>query len=149
MPTLNPRINVTLSPSLDALVSRMAQLQRVSKASVIRELLEAAEPSLQRAAALMEAASAVSQGFRDKFAQSLDQATTDAETVLADQLATMETLTADLVAEAQSIRTRRPARSGLAPNPQAGVRGARRVEDPPSSKRGVKSSRRRVSGGQP
>ena len=44
MPTLNPRINVTLAPSSDSLVQRLATFQGVSKSQVLRELLDAAEP---------------------------------------------------------------------------------------------------------
>ena len=46
MPTINPRINVTLSPSLYGMVGELAKYQRVSRSMVLRELLEASEPAL-------------------------------------------------------------------------------------------------------
>ena len=46
MPTVNPRINVTLSLSLFGMVDELAKHQRVSKSMVLRELLEASEPAL-------------------------------------------------------------------------------------------------------
>ena len=74
MPTVNPRINVTLSPSLDLLVVRLAAMQRMSKAQVLRELLEAAEPALQRAVTLMEAASKAAPGVLSGLRDSLSRA---------------------------------------------------------------------------
>ena len=65
MPTVNPRINVTLSPQLDLIVQRMATCQRVSKSQVLRELLEAAEPALQRAVVLMEAAAGMAGAMKE------------------------------------------------------------------------------------
>ena len=54
MPTANPRINVTLSPSLYSMVEELAKHQRISRSMVLRELLEAfnAGPAQGRAAVL-------------------------------------------------------------------------------------------------
>ena len=38
MPTVNPRMNVTLSPALCGKVDELAKHQRVSKSMVLREL---------------------------------------------------------------------------------------------------------------
>jgi hypothetical protein len=146
MPTVNPRVNVTLSPSLDSLVARMAALQRVSKSQVLRELLEAAEPALQRAAALMEAASKAHAGVLGELARGLERAQAKAEADLSDSLERMDRVTADLVTVAQTVRGRRP-RTGAAPASEV-VPVPRKVAeappDPPASKRGVKSPRRGV-----
>jgi hypothetical protein len=146
MPTLNPRINVTLSPSLDALVSQMASLERVSKSMVLRELLETAEPVLREAVALMEAAKGAGAKARANLARDLDTSIKAAEGVSAMMLRDISNQTRDMVAEAEAVRGRRPARRPapagplLAPAParpgQSGVRRARK--DPPSSNRGVK-----------
>jgi hypothetical protein len=121
-------VNVTLSPSLDLLVSRMARVSRSSKSNVLRELLEAAEPSLARAVALMEAAeraaSAVKSGLADNLKASQDQI----EKVLEGQLARIDSMTSDLVGMAESIQSRAPAKV------------AAKRETPLPSKRGVKSS---------
>ena len=140
MPTTNPRINVTLSPSLDDLVARMAGLQRVSKSQVLRELLEAAEPALQRAAALMEAASKAHAGVLGELARGLEVAQDRAEAQMADHLATLDTMNADLVAQAQRVRGRRPA-PGVR-QAKAVAPGRRAPQDPPPSNRGVKSPRK-------
>jgi hypothetical protein len=154
MPTINPRVQVTLSPSLDALVRRMAVHQRVSKSQVLRELLEAAEPALQRAVVLMDAATKATAEVRAGLARSLERAQDVAEDSLAVHFSRMERMTDDLVSKAEAVRGRRPARRGAAPRPGASPGG----ESPPASNRGVKSvptgetrgpakARRRPSGG--
>jgi multidrug efflux pump subunit AcrA (membrane-fusion protein) len=138
MPTTNPRVAVTLPPSLDLLVGRMARLQRISKSAVLRELLEAAEPALARACALMEAATksvnAVKTGLADHLAATQDEA----EKTLGSLLRQMDTATADLVRQAESIEERRPTR--MRPTRRASAAGAKRP-NPPSSNRGVKSGK--------
>ena len=149
MPTVNPRINVTLSPSTDALVSKLAGLQRVSKSQVLRELLEAAEPALQRAATLMEAAASAKVGVLDGLAKSLDKAQADAERTIERQLGAMD----DLVRQAEAIGERRPARPDAGAAGRAGRRsqgpskGAAVAQDPPPSNRGVRAPQRAQSDG--
>jgi len=111
MPTVNPRVNVTLAPSTDALVCRLAGLQGVSKSQVLRELLEAAEPALQRAAALMEAAANSKGAVLDGLAKSLERAQDAVEANLQEHLAKADSIVSDLVNEAQAVRGRRPATS--------------------------------------
>jgi hypothetical protein len=130
MPTLNPRTNVTLSPSLDLLVQRLASHQRSSKSQVLRELLEAAEPALQRAVALMDAASTASASVRSGLARSLNMAQDVAEQQLAGHLEHMDATT-DLVSQAEAIKGRKrapgPARARaepVAPAPEARKRPA-------------------------
>ena len=144
MPTQNPRINVTLKPSLDALVTRTAELTRTSKSQVLRELLEAAEPALQRAVALMEAAAQATGAIKERLAQSMDAGIADAEKAQERILATLDGAK-DLVSQAEEIRERRPARRdprsgrGASAAAPGGGGGARGVSNPPASNRGVKS----------
>jgi hypothetical protein len=145
MPTLNPRINVTLSVSLDSLVSRLAAHQRVSKSQVLREFLEEAEPALHRVVALMDAASQASQGARAGLARRLERDQEAAEDSLAVLVARLDRSTGDLVSQAEAVRGKRPARASggtrsAHPEP-AGV--ARKGGNPPASNRGVKSTNSR------
>lgn len=55
MPTQNPRINLTLRPALAATIRRLSELQGQSMSRTIVQLLEVAEPALQRTAAAIEA----------------------------------------------------------------------------------------------
>jgi len=137
MPTANPRTQVTLTPQLDVLVTKLAKLQRVSKSQVLRELFEAAEPALRRAVALMEAAAMASDAMRSTLRHSLDKAQDRAERELDLMLSDLDQGTDDLVAAAESIRSRRPARKAA-----AGVRTAEAVPQPPLSNRGVRKPKR-------
>jgi len=56
MPTIKPRVAVTLEPSTHEVIARMAQLQDRTRGAVIAELLDAVAPSLARTVALLEAA---------------------------------------------------------------------------------------------
>lgn len=145
MPTHNPRVNVTLSPSLDSLLGQLAGFERVSKSSVLRELLEAAEPSLRQAAALMQAAKGASVNARANVVRDLESSVRAAERVQRQALQVAANHMRDIVSEAEAIRGRRPSRAvaqlaGKAPAPDGsrGVNGARMRKDPPASNRGVK-----------
>ena len=106
MPTLNPRTNVTLSPSLDLLVQRLAAHQGCSKAQVLRELLESVEPSLTRAVALMDAAAKASPEVLAGLASSFARAQASAEDLLETATLRFDQAQADLVTEAQAVRGR-------------------------------------------
>lgn len=134
MPTINPRVNVTLSPSLSDLVGALARHQRVSRSQVLRELLEAAEPALQRVVRMMDAVERAKGAVRGGFAEDLLRAQRTIEQDLESVLSGVDGTTGDLVAMAERIEGRRPARA------QPSVVGA--PPDPPPSKRGVKSGKR-------
>lgn len=149
MPTNNPRVNVTLSPSLDALVTQFAGIQRVSKSSVLREFLEAVEPSLRHALALMEAAKGASEAARKTVARDMQMIVQQAESTAHLALSVAADRTRDLVADAESIKGRRPKAVGKAAKsvrrgaPVSGdaahAPGRRKMAvRPPSSNRGVK-----------
>lgn len=148
MPTTNPRINVTVSVSLDNLVGRLASFQRVSKSQVLRELLEEVEPALQRVAALMDATLEASEGVRQGLARQLErdhEAAADSAAVL---MARFDRRTADLVSQAEAIRGKRPGsrrtegpeRARATPE-RAGAPVPEVLRNPPTSNRGVKSAK--------
>lgn len=136
MPTLNPRINVTLSRSLDDLVRRLSVHQRCSKSQVLRELLETVEPSLLRAVALMDAASSAGPKAMASLALSMKRSQDAAEDILAGAAMRIERAHGDLVSQAEAVRGRRPGRVGSRHGQAGGP-----VSNPPSSNRGVKSVR--------
>jgi hypothetical protein len=158
MTTSNPRVHVTLSPSLDAVVSRFAAVQRTSKSDVLRELVEAAAPALARAVALMEAASRAKPEMLRGMAAAMAQAQARIEGIVEGSMGTLE-VQADLVEQAESVRGRRPRRTGASRGAAvvdakgASPGGARSAtQDPPPSNRGVrhpsKPKRKGKPGGQ-
>ena len=147
MPTVNPRINVTLSPSLFGMVDELAKHQRVSKSMVLRELLEASEPALAQVVAMLKAAESMTEAARKRLLQDMDSTITSMEVKKDQALALAAGMTADLVAQAEAIKGRRPGRQlarkrsagGLAARPSAVGDQSPAPIRPPSSKRGVKS----------
>ena len=148
MPTVNPRLNVTLSLSLFGMVDELAKHQRVSKSMVLRELLEASEPALAQVVAMLKAAESMTEAARKRLLQDMDSTITSMEMKKDQALALAAGMTADLVAQAEAIKGRRPGRQ-LARKRSAGglAVGTSAVGDqspapirPPSSNRGVKSS---------
>jgi hypothetical protein len=111
MPTMNPRVNVTLSPSLDLLVDRLAKLQSTSKAHVLRELLEAAEPALQRACSLMAAAEQASSSVRRGLAEALQAGMGVIEDSLEHELGNIDH-SPDWVSEVEAIKGRKRSAGG-------------------------------------
>lgn len=140
MPTTNPRINVTVSQSLYQLTGDLARLQRVSRSTVLRELLEASEPALRQVVAMMAAADELSSEMKGKLSADLGRALGSVEKKAQELLSVASGATADLVAEAEAIKGRRPAGGGR----RAGTRPTaantrKRSRTPLSSNRGVKS----------
>lgn len=68
MPTLKPRVQVTLEPHTHEVIERLAVLQGRTRGFVIAELLDSVAPVLARTVALLEAAAEapeqVKQGLR-------------------------------------------------------------------------------------
>lgn len=139
MPTENPRVNVTITPSMNAVVGRLAELQRVSKASVLRDLLETAEPGLRQALALMEAAQGAAKEVHQRLAADMDKAMLAADRYDREMADYFQNSLGDLVADAEAVRGRRPGRTGVARTAGAAASVRRKRKDPPSSNRGVKS----------
>jgi hypothetical protein len=126
MPTKNPRVNVTLSSGLDLLLTRLAAHQRASKSQILRELVESAEPALQRVVALMDAGAQASAALKGRMLTTMEEATSRAQAEMSHMLATVDSRVDDLVAQAEAIEGRRP----------------RSSKNPPPSNRGVKSGSR-------
>jgi hypothetical protein len=56
MPTIKPRVQVTLEPSTHEVIERLAALQGCSRGAVIADLIDSVAPALGRTVALLEAA---------------------------------------------------------------------------------------------
>jgi hypothetical protein len=71
VPTVNPRIQVTVRPSQYALLQRLAKLQKRSMSKVLAELFDEIEPVYERVAVVLEAAvraqTSAKQGMVDAF----------------------------------------------------------------------------------
>lgn len=74
MPAINPRISVTVSPSVDAVLTRMAMLSRQSKSGIISDLLEQTAPLFERMVLVIEAANSAKDSIRFESLEHLENA---------------------------------------------------------------------------
>lgn len=65
MPTLKPRVNVTLEPQTYVVIERLAAIQGRSRGSVISDLLDSIAPVMARTVSLLEAAAVAPQQVKD------------------------------------------------------------------------------------
>jgi hypothetical protein len=65
MPTIKPRVQVTLEPGTHAVIERFAALQGRTRGSVIAEMLDSIAPAIARSVALLEAAVAAPESIKD------------------------------------------------------------------------------------
>lgn len=133
MPTLKPRVQVTLDPQTHAVFERLAALQNRTRGAVIAELLDSVAPALTRTIALLEAAAEapndVKKGFRaavEASHQELVALTGDASKqldVFLDQLGSDEGANPHLVTRGSGIRPHTSPKSPKKPRKPSKPRG--------------------------
>lgn len=136
MPAKNPRLTITLEPTLAAQLRRLSQLTGSSQSKLIAELLEGSEQVFSRLIQVLEAAETAKASLKGSTADSIKDAQTRVEHQLGLVLADFDTVTGDLLKEAEAINRRarrRPGQGSAARAATAPVTG----ETPPSN-RGVR-----------
>lgn len=112
MPTIKPRIAVTLNPPVYETIACLAALQGRSRGSVVAELLEAVHPPLMRTVALLEAAREAPKAVHAGLLQTIQGLERDLNPQMADALGQMDWLLGE-------IRRAAAAGGGEAPAPAA------------------------------
>ena len=133
MPAKNPRLTITLEPSLAAQLRKLSELTGNSQSSLIGELLEGSGPVFDRMIQVLEAAKVAKESMRGKIADDIEQAQAKMEGALGMVLEGFDQWTGSLLDEAEAV-TRR-ARRGPAPR---GVSGPGAAAPTPISNRGVR-----------
>lgn len=117
MPTLKPRISITLEPHTHEVLQRLSGATGQSMASFVASLVEVASPSLVRLAVVMERAAAAPAEVRAGLLAAVERAERDALPSMVkalDQgdmfLADLEASTAGVSADAQRPKSRRRAK---------------------------------------
>lgn len=134
MPTIKPRVLVSLSETNHNLLRNLAKLQGVSMSAVMSDLFETAAPALERVAVLLQQAQDAPEHVKAQLRNSLERA----QEYLEPQAAGFIGQTDFFLHKASSQLS---AGADAAPRPQ-------RSEDagsgprPPSSNRGVRSTRK-------
>ena len=137
MATKNPRLTITLQPSLAAQLRRLSELTGNSQSSLIAELLEGSGPVFDRMIKVMEAAKTAKEAMRGKIAGDIEAAQAKIEGALGIALEGFDSFTGSLLDEAEAVkrRARRKGAAGVARAP-AGELGA--AAPTPISNRGVR-----------
>ncbi len=145
MPTLNPRLTVTLEPAVAACLRRLSEVTGNSQSKLISELLEGSVPVFLRVIATIEAAKSASAEIRGKLAADMGAAQERVEQQLGFALGEFDAVSAPLLEEVEAVKRR--ARKGTgratasvsaAPAPAPGA--ATRAVVTPLSNRGVRST---------
>jgi len=141
MPTQNPRITVTLTPAVHAVLRRLAALTENSQSAIVGDLLQQSLPAFERMTEMLEAAHTL-QGHAhkvpDEIAASLDQAHQRIEAQLGIAYEEMEAVSRPLLDQAEQVSRRSAAgRSPGTRSATAGRSAAPGASSTPSSNRGV------------
>lgn len=145
MPAKNPRLTITLEPTLSAQLRRLSELTGNSQSKLIAEMLEGSTPVFARLIQVLEAAQTAKESIRGKVAEDMGDAQARVEKQLGLILEDFDQTTAPLLQEAEAITRRARKRTGrasasvsAAPAPAAG--GLVSASVTPPSNRGVRST---------
>ena len=133
MATKNPRLTITLQPSLAAQLRRLSELTGNSQSSLIAELLDGSGPVFDRMIRVLEAAAVAKESIRGRIADDLDEAQKKLEGALEMAQEGFDLFTGSLLDEAEAVGRR--ARQGQA---KAGRGGRGGTPPTPISNRGVR-----------
>lgn len=111
VPTLNPRITITLTPAVAAVLRELSKLAGNSQSAIVGELLETSLPVFERVVAALRAASTIQESARTEIAAGLDRAQTKLEGQLGLMLGDMDETMRPLLEQAEKV-TRRGAATG-------------------------------------
>lgn len=136
MPAANPRITITLQPSVHALLKRLSALTGSSQSSMVGELLEQSAPVFERMVRVMEAAVEARDMAKHEVAGGLERAQAKLEKQLGLALETLDEGFRPLLEQTEAIK-RRGAGAGGARLPRTAAPAPKKRTQAPISNRGV------------
>jgi hypothetical protein len=138
MPSLKPRLALTLPEHRHDLLKRLAVLQGVSMASVVTDLLEECYPVLERVVVALEAAKSASESAKTGLRESCDRAIDELEPYRDQFLGQWDMFMDGITRQAQGAGERAgrndahsPAPSAPSVNPRVVTRGSGSPDTPP------------------
>ena len=138
MPAKNPRLTITLKPSLAAQLRKLSELTGNSQSALIGDLLDGSGPVFDRMIQVLEAAKTAQQAIKGKLVEDMDAAQTRMEDLLGIALEDFDNLTLPLLDDAEAVK-RRARRTAGGATAQRTPRSAT-----PLSNRGVRSDPKTV-----
>ena len=121
MPTQNPRLTITLTPAVAAVLKSMSEASGNSQSSIVGELLEVSVPVFERVTKALLAARDMEEAAKGEIAAGLGRAQSRMEQQLPLHLAELDEGIRPLLDHAEDVRRRRARAAGGAPAP-AGAR---------------------------
>lgn len=109
MPTIKPRVNVTLKPEDFALLSTLAKQQKRSRSDLLRDLFETIRPVLERVAVVTEAALRARATAKEGLVQSAEKAEAELRPLVAQALGQFDLFLEDVKAGAEAPPQAAPA----------------------------------------
>lgn len=139
MPAKNPRLNLTLQPELFDLIDELAALRGASRASVVVDFLEAAEPTMRNLLVSLRAFMSAQKESQDQFLLNLEEAERTLAPIVAAALDGIETGVREGAQPPHS-------NTGVTPNLESPLQG-RDTPTEPSNHGGSGQNRREESHG--
>lgn len=108
MPTSNPRVSVTLTPAVAAVLKEMCSLTGESQSATVAGLLEMSIPVFERVVVALRAAASIKGTATSEIAAGLERAQDKLEQQLGLQLDEMDQVIRPLLERAEEVSRRRP-----------------------------------------
>jgi hypothetical protein len=137
MPTANPRISITLKPSLAAVLRELSELAGNSQSAMVAELLETSQPVFEKMVLVMRAAAKVRDAAKEEMAAGLERAQRRLEQQLGLLSDEFDAVSRPVLEAAERI-DRRPGRVAGHAGAGHGARPALPAAKTPPSNRGVR-----------
>ena len=138
MPTLKPRLSLTLDPVLAAQLSRLSELTGNSQSKIITEILEGSTEVFARLIQMLEAAQAATAEVKGKVGRDMKAAQLRMERQLGLMVDDLEESAAPLLEPAETVK-RRARKGALARDARPSAPSSGSVTPP--SNRGVRSTK--------
>lgn len=116
MATFNPRITITLTPSVHALLKEMSSLTGNSQSAIVAELLESSSPVFERMVNMLRAAATVQTDAKAQIVAGMDRAQAKLQDQMQLLMGTMDEAAKPLLEQAEKVR-RRASRGSSTPVP--------------------------------
>lgn len=146
MPTTNPRLTITLTPAVAAVLREMSGLAGNSQSAIVGELLETSLPVFERVVQAMRAAVTIRDSAKAEIVDGLERAQAKLEAQLPLVMGDMDAAFLPLLEEAEKV-TRRGPRATEARGARTGGRGQLRGSTPVPLTGGSGSTKKGHTGG--
>lgn len=113
MTTKNPRLTLTLTPTIAAQLRRLSQLTGNSQASLVSELLEGQELVFSRVIQALEAVELIQEDMKSSFGRDLAKSQQVIESQLGLVLEKLDQASSPIIKEAEKIRRRKGRESAV------------------------------------